>query len=465
MPDTGAPQTSADIYDHQISLFDGTYKPLQPDDFIQRDFASQAAVSPTVTSGSTTLGKSSTTPLSRKRTLREELARRKYAKWQERRAQGGGDLEEGNTFEGDGVSSTAPEGSRVNSRRHRTGSVGISDGPTLGDRRGGRVGSSSKGGIENDVFELDILYENQRGAFFCGLPLYSRNSLLNLDPAPWTNAAFKDSPVDIMTAQPPDPSWDWAWRSWYVDMSADVDEEGWEYSFSFARYFSWHGTHPWFHSFVRRRRWLRKRVKRPQKEEGDNDGGPGSQNTGDNSNGSQRRGSSTLWTKSKSRLSHIGTDVDIQEIRDFDSLMAALRSGRIDREKIEAVSVFLDQAGQDLSLLADHMPEIMSLFVFQASRRQLVARLQRTFDAASENMKHRSEHEDYSNDAEKRRYESLLRAVKAADEEVKGLEYWSDVKEMVQEGETAGGVDTAQGWGPGWQGIDASGPAGPEQDK
>ena len=44
-------------------------------------------------------------------------------------------------------------------------------------------------------------------------------------------------------------------------MTDDVDEEGWMYSLSFARKFSWHGTHPWFHSAVRRRRWLRQRVK------------------------------------------------------------------------------------------------------------------------------------------------------------------------------------------------------------
>lgn len=80
-------------------------------------------------------------------------------------------------------------------------------------------------------------------------------------------------------------------------------------------------------------------------------------------------------------------------------------------------------------------------------------------------MKDYQEHEDYTNDPEKRRYESLLRAVRAADEQVKRLEYWSDVKEMVQEGETKGAVDTEQGWGPGWQGVDSSGPAGPEQVK
>lgn len=355
MSDTGASSIAADIYDHQISLFDGTYKPLHPDVFIERDFATETAVSPTVTSGSTL--KNTTAPASREWTLREEIARRKYDKWRGSRAQGGGEVESSSTVEGYDEPSSGAEGSRVASRRARSGSVVGNDDPNRqGDRRGRRARSSSKDSSEKDVFEVDILYENQRGSFLCGIPLYSHNSLLNFDPAPWTNAAFKDSPVDVLTAQPPDPTWDWAWTSWYVDMSADVDEDGWEYSFAFSPYFSWHGTHPWFHSFVRRRRWLRKRVKRHQKEDDDSSAGmPVSENFGGSANISQRRGSSTIRAKSKSRLSHIGTEVDVQEIRDFESLMLALRSGRIDREKIEAVSVFLDHAGADLSLLAEHV--------------------------------------------------------------------------------------------------------------
>lgn len=108
---------------------------------------------------------------------------------------------------------------------------------------------------------IDVLYENQRGVITLGVPHFSSNSLLNFDPKPWTNAHRRTSPVNITNAQVPDPNWVWAWDSWYVDMSRDVDEQGWEYSFWFQDSAAWHGNHPWFHSFVRRRRWLRKRVR------------------------------------------------------------------------------------------------------------------------------------------------------------------------------------------------------------
>lgn len=77
---------------------------------------------------------------------------------------------------------------------------------------------------------IDILYENQRGWFIFGIPLFSNKALWNLriDPAPWQDAKFRPSAVNITNAQVPDPSWVWDWNSWYVDMSLDVDEEGWQ---------------------------------------------------------------------------------------------------------------------------------------------------------------------------------------------------------------------------------------------
>ena len=57
--------------------------------------------------------------------------------------------------------------------------------------------------------------------------------------------------------------------------------------------------------------------------------------------------------------------------------------------------------------------------------------------------------------------DNLLRAVKAADEQCKRLEYWSDVKGVVQDGETFGAPGHEHGWDHGWQGVDASGPPHP----
>jgi hypothetical protein len=110
---------------------------------------------------------------------------------------------------------------------------------------------------------LDVLYESQRGCYVFGKPLYSARAMFPREAAPWADEQCRPSLVDITNAQLPDPSWQWVWRTWYVDMSRDVDEEGWEYSF-FFRGFAWHGISPWFHSFVRRRRWIRLRRRREE---------------------------------------------------------------------------------------------------------------------------------------------------------------------------------------------------------
>lgn len=104
------------------------------------------------------------------------------------------------------------------------------------------------------------------------------------------------------------------------------------------------------------------------------------------------------------------------------------------------------------------MTEILSLFIFQASRRQLLARLLDTFAKASDHLKNRIDGEEETGDVERRRVDSLEKALRVADEQVRRLEYWSDVKEMAQDGETQGAVDPVQEWGPEWQGVDTSQP-------
>lgn len=79
-------------------------------------------------------------------------------------------------------------------------------------------------------------------------------------------------------------------------------------------------------------------------------------------------------------------------------------------------------------------------------------------DAAS---RHRDEHKAHGEDEdprEKRSIDNLLRAVKAADQQVKRLEYWSDQKAIVTSGEASKAPDTDHGWDHNWQGIDSSGP-------
>ena len=87
------------------------------------------------------------------------------------------------------------------------------------------------------------------------------------------------------------------------------------------------------------------------------------------------------------------------------------------------------------------MPYIMSSFIFQASRRALLSHLLNTFDDVS---RHRNEHTElgtHESDDEKRHIDNLLSAVKAAEEQVRKLEYWSDVREMAASDESKSMMD------------------------
>lgn len=314
---------------------------------------------------------------------------------------------------------------------------------------------------------IEILYQNERGAFLCGIPLFSAQALGNLDPPAWTNAAHKPSPTDIHTAQVPDPSWEWAWSEWRINHDADAeeDDDGWEYSFMFARQFSWHGP-TWWSSFVRRRAWTRKRVKRaeetavlvggdphllgpdyftvhPASEEEASISHRGSGSRYSLSKASSRRNSRA----SPSQLSSgagascaSSTHKRPAVIEDMETLLHKLRRSRIDREKIEAVENYLAHGDKDLVHLQDEMHEIMALFIFQASRRVLLTGLAHAHGETLAQKKTEPTPEL------ERREEFLAAAIRHADEEVRRLEYWSDVKEMVAEGESKGGIDENQGW-------------------
>ncbi|KAK4236727.1 hypothetical protein C8A03DRAFT_45313 [Achaetomium macrosporum] len=308
---------------------------------------------------------------------------------------------------------------------------------------------------------IDILYENQRGGFLCGIPLFSSKALGNFDPPAWTNYAHKPSPTDIHTAQVPDPSWEWAWPEWRINHDDGVDEDGWEYSFAFSKKFSWHRAR-WWNSFVRRRAWIRKRVKKQAGYLGKDPHmlnpeyftiRPSSELARDRSPSrpSSLRGS-RLSTSTVNTEGARGQPV----IENADQLLRVLRESRIDREKIEAVDNYLENAQEELEGLQQIMHEIMSLFVFQASRRILLSRLTEVYDKVAAERKK----ENGSNAKIDRRVNNLAAAVKHADEEVRRLEYWSDVKSMAEEGDSKG-ADHKQGWDPTWRGLDKSGPSAP----
>nr|POF01125.1 meiotically up-regulated gene 65 protein [Quercus suber] len=370
-------------------------------------------------------------------TVRQQIAKQKYAKYDRDRYDLDDHSEAGSAhapLEGD-VASSAQASYLERSRAKAKGFIK-------------RKRGLGKGKHEQDS-ALDILYENQRGTFFFGIPRYSSNSLLPSDPKPWQNAQLRTSPVDIRNAQVPDPNWEWVWPSWYVDMSRDVDEEGWEYSFMFKAGFNWHGNHPWMHSFVRRRRWIRMRKRKDTSLHLTKNKAheltpeyftihPKTIRTGDDRE-SKIRGNDLTRLRLKREEEQ---DIANVEITDIASLLRVLKRSAVDREKLVAVRKFVTGSGEELYYLSQRMPEIMALFIYQSSRRQLLSELASHHDEAQNELddlrKHaHADHEDAQNqhDIAVRHAENLLHAVEAADEQVQTLEYWSDVKDMAQHDE------------------------------
>jgi hypothetical protein len=232
-----------------------------------------------------------------------------------------------------------------------------------------RKPSKKKKHINDENSQIDILYENQRGFFFFGIPRFSSNSLLNFDPSSWVDSNLKPSAVNITNAQVPDPSWEWAWRAWYVDMSRDVDEEGWEYSFWFGNSSAWHGTHPWFHSFVRRRRWLRKRVRRHTHHKKDNSLAEGHALNSDyftihsehRPKSIDESSSATSEVRSPNGIDGTRSPEEADddrrdgEVKDIPTLMLGLKRSAIDREKIVLIGRFLEQGGDELHYLVENV--------------------------------------------------------------------------------------------------------------
>ncbi|KAK7942970.1 uncharacterized protein PG986_012083 [Apiospora aurea] len=305
-------------------------------------------------------------------------------------------------------------------------------------------------------------------------------------PPPWTNANHKPSPTSIKTAQPPDPSWEWAWPEWRVnqDDAIDTDHDGWEYSFMFSKKFSWHGP-KWYNSFVRRRAWIRRRIKK----------GIGYQANDPHLLNPEyftvepaaakhvplRDGaSSILDTASRTSACVLHEEDAVSEKKDVESvdmLMALLRVSRIDREKLDAVQSYLEHAADDWLDLQNHMHEIMSIFVFQASRRLLLTRLMAIHDDVANKLeeqkragKNKAEGQDENTDDQpdpnlEVKMKNLAAAVTHADEEVRRLEYWSDVKGMAESGESGGAVAGDRGWQGGWEGLDQSGAIGANREQ
>ncbi|KAK1075694.1 hypothetical protein LTR74_000102 [Friedmanniomyces endolithicus] len=338
--------------------------------------------------------------------VRQQLAKQKYAKYgQDRYTESTAD------------SSAKPADPAEDAALQRSGTGYLDRGRALAKdllkrRRTRRLGQEKTDTV------VEILYENQRGWFLFGVPRFSSSTLLPSDPRPWQNAQFRTSPVSIIDAQLPDPSWEWVWKSWYVDMSRDVDEEG----------------------FVRRRRWLRVRRRKDEKRKMDEKGHEMTAEYFTIHPRTLKPSSDEMRSRSRmddtqKRADDVG--VEKMEISTIGELALALRKAAVDREKLSAARKFVNSGGEELFFLAGQMEEIMSRFVYQSSRRQLLTELISHHDAAHEQLETLDGH-DHTGDDEKleqhgaavKLAENLHRAVQAAESQVARLEYWSDMKDV-----------------------------------
>ncbi|RKF56439.1 Meiotically up-regulated gene 65 protein [Erysiphe neolycopersici] len=278
---------------------------------------------------------------------------------------------------------------------------------------------------------VDVLYENQRGGVCFGKLLFSARALGNLDPTPWTNIAKKPSATDITNSQPPDPSWEWVGKQWSIYPTEDSDE-GWEYSFAFHGRFSWHRC-KWWNSFVRRRAWVRRRVRKKDTSDSNdqytfnsdyftvipvkfNHGDLASSVSGIN-----------IYESYLSFGRHKIEDEHQKYISDFKTLEKVMKASRIDREITEAIENFIQNGKEDFLYLKDQIHEIMRLYIFRASRRVLIFVVLRQLRLALESCQDSSGSE---NKDKGERIKLLDSAIKAAEEESKIYEFWSEKKKI-----------------------------------
>jgi hypothetical protein len=404
--------------DHAISLIDAT-GPASPDIVSPATTSASAGIERTSSTAgllsNRTSGEQTPTRLWQKGGIRDEMTRRKYARFQEHHYNGNAEEQD---KDAKALSRSETVMKHIDERRGR-----------VLQRLHLRPKKAAK--VRNLETAVDILYENQRGLFFFGYPLYSSRSLLNFDPGPWTNAEFEDSPVDIRNAQVPDPTWVWTWKRWYVDMSGDVDEQGWQYSLTFGKKFSWHGTHPLLHSAVRRRRWLRKRSKVDHiLHEGDGHDLSQDYFTIHSARRDTSRGSSAGRETNKNSSRYSGRfetpeSESEDEITNVVSLLQEMKKTTVDRKKLDAFKSFVENGGDELHFLPDVIPEVLSLFIYQNARRQLMSIL--------DSVLHKLENQSKDSESQDKYVGYLQASMQIVRDNLHSIEYYSDKKAIRKE--------------------------------
>lgn len=108
---------------------------------------------------------------------------------------------------------------------------------------------------EDSTGVLEVCFENERFIPLLGF----RKPSLPTDRPEFSDASGKvRRPLDSVELP---EGWRWA-TNWRIDLSGDVDAEGWSYSKDFPDLFSWRGTEQRLDA-VRRRRWVRLRERVP----------------------------------------------------------------------------------------------------------------------------------------------------------------------------------------------------------
>ncbi|KAJ9085141.1 hypothetical protein DSO57_1016818 [Entomophthora muscae] len=214
--------------------------------------------------------------------------------------------------------------------------------------------------LSSTIQEYDVLYENQRGFYFLGIPKFSANLLNPLDPPAWCDRFGKGVSTDIQTYSLPDPTWEWVTDKWLVDMSGDVDPNGWQYAFRF-RQRNWRGDAKAFHNFVRRRRWIRLRRKKPN-----HDNFMGSYGVPDNILEHQPMTPSSINSIVTSGSSSIEPESTGKAPSD---LTLHLMSSRVDREKLAIIQKEISQRKTPFTKL--EIEEILNCMEYESSRKRL----------------------------------------------------------------------------------------------
>ncbi|EPZ33816.1 hypothetical protein O9G_002528 [Rozella allomycis CSF55] len=180
------------------------------------------------------------------------------------------------------------------------------------------------------------VYENQRGNCFFGTPRFSSKSLLPTDFKTWTTAdgGYHSSPKQTIL---PSPEWKWS-GDWFVDNKfamQGLEKDGWMYAFNWNTKFT---TNFFTTSYVRRRRWLRKRIRPTHLED-----------------------ARSLYTTSSTSQETFG-------------ILDQIRNAKIDRERLDIIRNFIQSSEQlnknTLRKKVIQLLQILSYFDFDRAKFQ-----------------------------------------------------------------------------------------------